>query len=198
MKRTKEEAELTKKNLINIALREIVKNGFENITLEKIAAKAGVTRGAIYWHFKNKEDLLDSIIRVKDLESLEILKNIFVSKRPVLERLYDLALGNFPNITNRKEAVHYTRLKTDFYIYYHKHGDNRKLGKTFVKYTSFLLKEGKQEGKIKKNINTDEAAHLIYSLIGGLILRFSVNPGKFKSMSSIRNILKKYIKQLEA
>jgi TetR/AcrR family acrAB operon transcriptional repressor len=197
LKRTKEEAEQTKKSLINIALREIVKNGFENITLEKVAAEAGVTRGAIYWHFKNKEDLLDSIITVKDLESIELMKNIFTSETPALDRLYDLTLANFPDIRKINEAVHYTKLKTDFYFYYHKHGDSRKLGKTFVKYTSFLLKEGKQEGTIKKNINTDEAAHLIYSLIGGLILRFSVNPGKFKTMSSIRNILKNYIKQLE-
>ena len=145
MKRTKEEAELTKKKLIDIALTEFVKHGFENITLENIAAKAGVTRGAIYWHFNNKEDLMDSLIKVKDMESLIILKYIFEANKPVMEKLADLVVANFPDIKNKKEAENYTRLKVDLYNYYLKNGDNRKLGKTFVKYLTLLIKEAQLE-----------------------------------------------------
>lgn len=196
MKRTKEDAELTKKKLINIALAEIVKYGFENITLEKIAKKAGVTRGAIYWHFNNKEDLMDSLIKIKDIESLEALKNIFTAKKPAIERLAELITTNFPDIKGKKEAENYTRLKVDLYNYYLKNGDNRKLGKTFVKYLTALITEAKADGKIRSNVDADEAAHVIYSLLGGLILRHGVNPGKYASMKSLRNILLNYLKQL--
>jgi TetR/AcrR family acrAB operon transcriptional repressor len=197
MKRTKEEAEETKKKLIDIALREFVKHGFENITLENIAAKAGVTRGAIYWHFNNKEDLMDSLIKVKDIESLEILKNIYEAKKPVMEKLADLVVANFPDIKNKREAENYTRLKVDLYNYYLKNGDNRKLGKTFVKYLTLLIIEAKKQKIIRKNVDADEAAHVIYCLLGGLALRHGVNPGKYTSMQSLRNILKNHLKQLE-
>ncbi len=197
MKRTKEDAELTKRNLINVALTEFVKHGFKNVTLEKIAIQAGVTRGAIYWHFKNKEDLMDSLIRIKDLESLVILKSIYTAEKPVMERLTEFVTANFPDIKNRNEAENYTRLKVDLYNYYLKNGDTRKLGKTFVKYLTLLIKEAQGEGKIKKNIDVDEAVHVMYSLIAGMTMRHGVNPGKYTSMQSMRNILKNYIKQLQ-
>lgn len=197
MKRTKEEAELTKKKLINIALEEFVKHGYENITLENIAAKAKVTRGAIYWHFNNKEDLMDSLIKIKDAESLEHMAMIYNSKKPVMEKLFELVNANFPKVPNTKAGEHYTRLKVDLYNYYLKNGDNRKIGKTYVKYTRLLLEEAQKEGKIRRNINIEETAYMIYSLIGGLTLRHPVNPEKYRSMQSLRNIVKNFIKQLE-
>ena len=197
MKRTKEEAELTRKKLINIALREFVKHGFDNITMENIATKAGVTRGAIYWHFNNKEDLMDSLIKIKDIESLELLKNMFLSEKPVMEKLNELVCANFPDIKSAKEGTNYTILKMDLYNYYIKNGDNRKLGETFVKYTHLLIKQAQKEGKIKKNIDAFETAYTIYSLIGGLTLRHSVNPAKYKTMQHLRNILKNFIHQIE-
>jgi AcrR family transcriptional regulator len=197
LKRTKEEAEQTKRKLIDIALREIVTHGFENITLEKIAAKAKVTRGAIYWHFNNKEDLMDSLIKIKDAESIEHMNMIFNSKMPVMEKLSGLVYANFPKLRGNKAGVHYARLKIDLYNYYLKNGDNRKIGKTFVKYTELLLKQAQKENIIKKEVNAGEAAYVIYTLIGGLMMRHPVNPGKYKSMQSLRNILKNYIKQLE-
>lgn len=197
MKRTKEEAEQTKKKLIDIALREFIKYGYENITLEKIAAKAGVTRGAIYWHFKNKEDLLDSLIKIKDTESVVSMKEIYESKKPVMERLYLMVLGNFPPIKERRQAENYAKIKVDLYNYYLKNGDVRKVGETFLKYTSSLLKEAQSQDKIKKTIDAYDTAYLIYTIIGGLMMRFSVNPGKHKSMNSLKNVLKNFIKQIE-
>jgi TetR/AcrR family acrAB operon transcriptional repressor len=197
LKRTKEEAEQTKKNLINIALREMVQTGWESITLEGIAAKAGVTRGAIYWHFNNKEDLLDSLIKMKDIESLEIMENIFNSEMPVMKKIYELVMPNFPVYKTHKEMKNYAKLKMDLYTYYLRYGDNRKIGKTFSRHISLLIKQGQKENVIKKEVNADEAAHIIFSLVGGLYMRFNQSPSKFKTLQSLSNIVKRYIKQLE-
>ena len=41
--------------------------GYSNTTLNEIAEAAGVTRGAIYWHFKNKEDLFQAMcLRIRE------------------------------------------------------------------------------------------------------------------------------------
>ena len=54
VRKTKEDAELTRKSII-IAAREVfLIRGVSRTTMEHIATQAGVTRGAIYWHFKNK------------------------------------------------------------------------------------------------------------------------------------------------
>lgn len=57
VRRTKAEAEQTRLQIIDAARRVFHARGVTRSTLEQIAAEAGVTRGAVYWHFKDKQDL---------------------------------------------------------------------------------------------------------------------------------------------
>ena len=57
VRKTKEEAEKTRKELIDAARTVFHQCGVSRSTLEKIAKEAGVTRGAVYWHFKDKAEL---------------------------------------------------------------------------------------------------------------------------------------------
>lgn len=61
-RRTKEDAEKTRKTILMAALDIIATKGLANTSLDQIANQAGVTRGAIYWHFKNKTALFDVIL----------------------------------------------------------------------------------------------------------------------------------------
>ena len=58
MRRTKEDAELTKQAILDAAEQMFCIEGYASATLEKISRAAGVTRGAFYWHFRDKHDLL--------------------------------------------------------------------------------------------------------------------------------------------
>ena len=58
---TKEQAQETRNQIINAAIERFSACGVAKTSLADIAAAAGVTRGAIYWHFKNKTDLLNEI-----------------------------------------------------------------------------------------------------------------------------------------
>ncbi|HMT80077.1 MAG TPA: TetR family transcriptional regulator [Azonexus sp.] len=57
VRKTKEEAEKTRKDIIESARAVFHECGVSRSTLEKIAKEAGVTRGAVYWHFKDKAEL---------------------------------------------------------------------------------------------------------------------------------------------
>ena len=58
MKRTREEAEKTRQNILASARQVFCNLGYNDTTMEEIARQAGVTRGAVYWHFDNKLDIL--------------------------------------------------------------------------------------------------------------------------------------------
>lgn len=58
MRRTKAEAEETRRGILAAAERLFHAKGLTATSLEEIAAEAGVTRGAVYWHFANKADLV--------------------------------------------------------------------------------------------------------------------------------------------
>jgi TetR/AcrR family acrAB operon transcriptional repressor len=61
VRKTKENAELTRQRLIESARQVFLARGVSRTTMEHIAAEAGVTRGAVYWHFNNKIDLFQAM-----------------------------------------------------------------------------------------------------------------------------------------
>lgn len=64
-RKTKEEAERTYHLLLDAAIDEFIERGVAHTTLLQIATRAGLTRGAIYWHFKNKEELIMALWQYK-------------------------------------------------------------------------------------------------------------------------------------
>ncbi len=54
VRRTKEESLETRRAIIDAAREVFFRNGVSRTSLEQIATAAGVTRGAIYWHFADK------------------------------------------------------------------------------------------------------------------------------------------------
>jgi len=60
-RRTREEAEQTRQLLLATGLKLFSEQGVEATTLKQIAQVAGVTHGALYWHFRNRADLLQQI-----------------------------------------------------------------------------------------------------------------------------------------
>ncbi|MFC0245896.1 TetR family transcriptional regulator [Falsochrobactrum ovis] len=57
MRRTRAEAAETREEILSCAERIFFEKGVAHTSLEEIATAAGVTRGAIYWHFQNKTDI---------------------------------------------------------------------------------------------------------------------------------------------
>ena len=63
MRKTKAEAQKTREQLLQSALDTFYRQGVAKTPLQAIARNAGVTRGALYWHFKNKEELFEELFR---------------------------------------------------------------------------------------------------------------------------------------
>ncbi len=61
VRKTKADAEQTRQDLIAAAREMFHRCGVSRTSLEKIAAQAGVTRGAVYWHFANKAELFFAV-----------------------------------------------------------------------------------------------------------------------------------------
>jgi TetR/AcrR family transcriptional repressor of nem operon len=55
--RTPRDPERTRARLLRAAFQEMHRSGFRNADLDAILARAGVTKGALYYHFDNKEAL---------------------------------------------------------------------------------------------------------------------------------------------
>lgn len=57
-RRTKEDAEKTREALLDAAERVFLRRGVSTSTLNEIAKEAGLTRGALYWHFEDRKSVV--------------------------------------------------------------------------------------------------------------------------------------------
>lgn len=99
MRRTKEEAAVTRAAVLKAALAVFSAKGYAAATLDDVASAAKVTRGAIYWHFKSKADLYNTLVEELSARGasvvqqaaaeggtfLDILRRIFVRLCAVIE-----------------------------------------------------------------------------------------------------------------
>jgi len=61
-RRTKQEAQQTRHALLDAAELVFERRGVAGTSLQEVAAAAGLTRGAVYWHFRDKADLFNAMM----------------------------------------------------------------------------------------------------------------------------------------
>ena len=73
MRKTKEETEISKLRILLAAEEEFCRRGFTAANMDAIAKAVGMTKGAIFWHFKSKSDLFKAVMK----RAVERVKTIF-------------------------------------------------------------------------------------------------------------------------
>ena len=92
--RVVKEAVERRNEILDVAERLFCTQGYDNTSTNDILAEIGIARGTLYYHFKNKEDILDAMIdRILD-EIIRKAENIALNESmPVLERLTKTVLA---------------------------------------------------------------------------------------------------------
>lgn len=95
MRRTKEDAEITRQQLLKSALVIFSEKGYTTTRLTDIAEAAGVTRGAIYWHFGSKKELLLQMLKEQVDPYFEIISHVIkesLTPSRKLEKIFNIIL----------------------------------------------------------------------------------------------------------
>lgn len=77
----------TKEKLLASAKTEFMEKGYSKASLRKICANAGVTTGALYFFFKDKEDLFRSIVEKPLRDLLEMMSMHFAEDAQLLSEM---------------------------------------------------------------------------------------------------------------
>lgn len=84
----------TKEKILMTALRLFARDGYEAVSVSEIAGELGMTKGALYKHYRNKRDIFDSIVgRMYQLD-IESAKN-----HDVPEATFDQSPSSYRNVT---------------------------------------------------------------------------------------------------
>ncbi len=85
MRRTKDDAAQTRAQLLEAAQHCFQAKGYVGTTLDDIAQRAGTTRGAIHWHFGNKAQLFNTLVRERYAQAATIFQETFTSELSPLQ-----------------------------------------------------------------------------------------------------------------
>jgi TetR/AcrR family acrAB operon transcriptional repressor len=199
-RKTREETEQTRLNILNAALELFHETGYSRTTLEQIARKAGVTRGAIYWHFKDKVDLF---LGLKD----EI-------EQSAGTRLEDLLLWSVASLDDMREGVlrlfrnieENDRFRRYFEIVLYRAEFTAELQPLLTRYRDKLqrLQQKDQEdlirlqqsGRVRADLDCARAALGFRCLFVGILDNWFMDTGLFPLVEEGGALLKDYLDNL--
>jgi len=104
MRRTKEEAAVTRATVLKAALTVFSVKGYAAATLDNVGATAKVTRGAIYWHFKSKADLYNTLVEELSARGANLVQQAITEGGTFLEILRRVFMRQCALIEDDKEA----------------------------------------------------------------------------------------------
>ncbi len=118
MRRKKEDMLITKEQILNAAFDCFYEKGYEATSLEEIASRANVTRGAIYWHFSDKNDLYRAVIQLT-MEKGDVAQFAHdlpedMSTRERLEEVFWMAMNENRYVDFVFKTMSYTVGRTEF------------------------------------------------------------------------------------
>jgi len=92
-----------KRRIIESAMGVIAERGCEGMTIEDVAKNIGVTKGAVYWYFPNKEALIGAVLNTIQKEIRQVTYELFYN-RPAEETLSQI-FDRFAIADVKKRAV---------------------------------------------------------------------------------------------
>ena len=182
VRRTRDEALETRNSILDTAERVFSERGVSHTSLADIAAAASVTRGAIYWHFKNKADLFAAMMnravlpmeemtaRAGDAALADPLVYVRACALNVLERVV-----NDPQCRRVFEiCCHKCEYVDEMLPVRERHIEGRD---QCLSHIESGLRNAEKKGLLAHGINPRHAAVGLHALVDGLIMNWILDPG---------------------
>ncbi len=183
-RRTKEDAQATRSQILDAAERVFLRRGVGSASLQEIAQEAQLTRGAIYWHFENKADLFDAMMQRVTLPMVAHFNELPAEQaNQPLQHLRHSVRKAF------HQTVHDQQVRRVLEIAAHQveYGDSlqvvreRRVVQRGCRVADLgrLLDLAVEEGELGKGLSTQVAAVGLHALLDGLISNWLLDPMAF-------------------
>lgn len=201
MRRTKEETEQTRTDIMDAAIKVFSKKGVSATTLGEIAQEAGVTRGAIYWHFKNKAEIFDALCEDLHAELAEDISKDFSQPHPQpMAQLQELCIRLLQDLEGDARVQQILALflsshnyEGDMAPYRDKHVA-RRLEKVDLFRQYFV--RAKDGGTLPKNADPDLLALSVVCYMKGIVTEFMQSPDHFSLDKQAPQLVRLFFKGL--
>ena len=194
MRKTKTEAQKTRQHLLDAALEVFWRDGVTRASSQAIAQEAGVTRGALYWHFKNKEDLFETLFEQQyadffaafNDQTLRDNQDVWTHLQHNLTTMFETlatreSKHKFCNVMFSKcEQTAGNETITELACRYHR---------LFQKQIAHALQLSREQGRLPENTDIELAAIYLESSLVGLIKIWIDEPERFDLIAKSKRVI---------
>lgn len=192
MRRTKEEADITRQRLLLAALNVFSRQGYDATRLEDIAAEAEVTRGAIYHHFGGKAELYNEMVMEFTQRVMPVITEAVSQGGGALDTLRRLFVSTLSYI--EEDAIY--RAVNELVLFKTSvspelaEGMQRKVEGIYglIDFISQQIQQGMDAGEIRRDIDARDTAIAFLSLQNGLMMVWLLDQKLFSLREKAANM----------
>ena len=188
MRRTKEEAAVTRTTLLKTALSLFSAKGYAATTLEDVAKAAKVTRGAIYWHFKSKADLYNTLVSEFSARGTAVVQQAVAEGGTLIDILRRIFVGVCRLIEEDREiravmelTLFKTGLDPDLQTGRKKQIES---GNALLRGITEAMSQGIAQGVLRNDMDPADMARAFIAFENGAIQLWLLSPRSFSLKSS--------------
>ena len=191
---TKEDAQLTRDAILNAAERVFRAKGVARTRMEDIALDANCTRGAVYWHFKNKTDVLlamsdritlplydsfEQLVQTAHADPLAAWRaHLIGSMRNIAssghqQNACDILMNRCELTDDMSALIALEQERSDFFV-----GCSRR-----------ILELARDAGQLREGVDVAAAAMTLHGAVHGLMRLWLRNPPLFDLETAVTNAI---------
>ncbi|MDZ7892814.1 MAG: TetR family transcriptional regulator [Rhodoferax sp.] len=183
-RRTKEEALVTRELILDAAERVFHQRGVSRTSLQEIAKEAGLTRGAIYWHFENKGELFHAMMERVTLPMMARMSEITPQdeERPMekIRRNTAAALHTISHDPQVRRVFEIATQKVEYVDELQNLRERQIAGRNeCIDDIHRLMQIAKDKGTMRREMDIRTATLGMFALIGGLKYNWLLDPQAF-------------------
>jgi TetR/AcrR family acrAB operon transcriptional repressor len=204
MRRTKEDAAKTREAIVTAALACFERHGIGQATLAQIAAEAGVTKGAIYWHFSNKTEIFRALREQVSLPLLDRADTTLLhgGDAPALDRVekfLDATLGTLERDRRTREALGVMHFKCEYVESLAEElDDGRRNGRRLAKALESAYADARRSGHLRRDLTPRVAAVETLGFLTGLTRLWLLDRGHCGYRRDARAALRAHVESRRA
>lgn len=202
-RRTKDEALATRSALLDTAERVFSERGVSHTSLADIAKAAGVTRGAIYWHFKDKADLFCEMVARVTLPMEDAPCQVDHGKAAdPLASIRGMMVGILKRISEDPQA------RRVFHIVFHKCEYVDEMTAVWKRFSDMQvsclkgleqgLKAAVRRGQLPRHLDTRCSALGLHAMVDGLMSKWATDPDYMPLAHEAENVVDLFLGGLRA
>lgn len=185
----------TRSRIVAAAARCFARKGFANASLDEVAAEAGLTKGAVYWHFAGKHDLFFALLDARCAEMDGHMPAVVESAMSAGQaaRSPKLALTTLITGIVRRlgDDPDWPRLFIEFFGQTRDPAVRQRFGQRYLESyadVAAMIRAGIPTGSVPKG-DADDLAVFWIALIDGLMLAWLVNPDSIDLEARIARLI---------